>query len=170
MIWTVWRVEAHMNILTEFTHIRAKKHAIRVKLVRVAFARFLTFIEFCYSFYIAIRRSSLPEFSKMPCVVLLLDSEKIIIVKSSWCQNNNGADTINCGSRPSEMVKFFFSPNNSEKPNFELEEGIIFNNTIAAWYYGFVLDNFGEQKLFVIFNGVFSVFSSVKKIQLIDSR
>lgn len=82
----------------------------------------------------------------MPCVVYLLfsDSEKIICVKSAWCQANNIAETVNNGSRPGEMVKKFFSPNKFDQPNFGLTERDLFDDTVAACYFGFVLDHFGK--------------------------
>lgn len=81
----------------------------------------------------------------MPCVVFLRDSQETIIVKKAWCQCNNGADIINCGTRPGELVKIFYSPNKREKPNFGLENRWDFNGTVAACYFGFILDNFGKQ-------------------------
>lgn len=81
---------------------------------------------------------------KMPCVVLLRDSPEIIVVKSVWCKSTNEADTINFGNRPSELVKVFYSPNKKDKPDFNLQEPDTFDNTIAACYFGFILDNFGK--------------------------
>lgn len=83
----------------------------------------------------------------MPCVVCLYlcDGEKIIIVKAAWCQRIDEADTINHGSRPGDMMIFFFSPNKSEKPNFDLSAEDFFDETINACYDGFVLGEFGKE-------------------------
>lgn len=83
----------------------------------------------------------------MPCVVFLCDSNKVIVVKSAWCQSNAQAETINFGSRASELVKVFFSPDHSEKPDFgcavsrSIDE---FDDSIKACYYGYVLAHFGK--------------------------
>lgn len=82
---------------------------------------------------------------KMPCVVSLRFSRQIIVVKNTWCQKNFEADTVNYGSRPGKITKIFFSPDKSERPNFALKARKNFNISIAACYYGCVLDYFGKE-------------------------
>lgn len=79
----------------------------------------------------------------MPCVVSLENFVKILCVKSSWCENF--ADTLNYGSQPGRMVKIFYSPDRSDKPDFRLQEPDEFDDTAPACYYGYVLDHFGEN-------------------------
>lgn len=83
----------------------------------------------------------------MPSVVFLYDPNKVIVVKSAWCQSNAQAETIHFGSRASERVKVFVSPDQSEKPNFGLEvleSDDEFDSSIIACYYGYILAHFGK--------------------------
>lgn len=79
----------------------------------------------------------------MPCVVSLENFVKILCVKSSWCENF--ANTLNYGSQPGKMVKNFYSPDRSDKPDFRLQEPDEFDDTAPACYYGYVLDHFGKR-------------------------
>lgn len=75
----------------------------------------------------------------MPCVVLLIGSNELKIVKSSWCENMKKAASKNSGIHPSEKIKIFYSPVTADKPDFRLKTRKVFNVTRAACYIGFVL-------------------------------
>lgn len=80
----------------------------------------------------------------MPCVVYLADSKEILIVKSAWCQNIDTADNRNGGLRPGEEMIIFVSPNKTDTADFELEPKLVYDASIAACYYGFVLQHCGK--------------------------
>lgn len=83
----------------------------------------------------------------MPSVVLLKHSREVIIVRSAWFQGSGRADVINAGIQPGKEVRIFFSPDRTEKPNFELQTLLVFNGDIAGCYDGYVLDHFGMENL-----------------------
>lgn len=94
----------------------------------------------------------------MPSVVFLCDPNKVIVVKSAWCQSNAEAGTINFGSRASELVKVFFSPDQSEKPNFGLavlDSDDEFDGSIIACYYGYILDHFGKTLVSILGRSIY---------------
>lgn len=79
----------------------------------------------------------------MPCVVDLEYGGEIIM-KSTWCENFIDAELVNGGYNTDKKMKIFYSPNKVAKPNFQLEPREEFNDNIAAVYYGYILEVFGE--------------------------
>lgn len=76
----------------------------------------------------------------MPACVIVGDSNKILVVKNSWCDGvNNDADSRNCGTPPWSTIKIFFSPDKTKKANFRLRPRDVFNERKTACYFGNVL-------------------------------
>lgn len=80
----------------------------------------------------------------MPCVVLLRQSKKILIVKSVWVQDLNGAKNRNEG-KSRGVLKIFFSPDKSRKPDFQMRSAAVFHPAKTACYVGFILKICGKQ-------------------------
>lgn len=82
----------------------------------------------------------------MPCIVLLKSSKNVLVVKGKWCEKLNVAENRNGGLSSSELMKIFFSPDETIKPNFDLEAANEFDETKTACYYGYVLGDYGRAR------------------------
>lgn len=75
----------------------------------------------------------------MPCCVLLKNEDEVIIVKSEWCQQLNGAANRMHGCCPSTVIKIFYSPDKTKRADFGLQTMRTFNAARMAFYYGYVV-------------------------------
>lgn len=69
---------------------------------------------------------------------IILLSRRFIIVQDNWVENPD----------ISEKTKIFYSPDQNENPNFDLEVKFLFNGRVPNVYEGYIWQHFGKNSTF----------------------
>lgn len=73
-----------------------------------------------------------------------LNSNELLIVRTSWCEGMHSTCTKRYGRRPTRQCKIFFSADANEKPDFTMAVKEIFDAEKAC-YIGRVLNTFSKS-------------------------